>query len=191
VNEIRLYFEGDDKLRPGFKVFLREVDDKARSLRIGFQAVACNSTPVEDFLIGVKKHPQSMNVLLRDSEGPDNDRLCEQFGIPQEHGARVFWMIELMESWFIADPESLKSYYGNGFNRAALNQNPRVEEIPKDDVLSCLNRGTKNTQKGAYHKTKHAPVILQKINPAKVRKAAPQCERLFVSLLAQCNGPAD
>src|SRR5258708_6466710 len=56
VSEIRLYFEGDGALRPGFKALLKEIDERARILHVGFNAVACNATPVDDFLIGVRKH---------------------------------------------------------------------------------------------------------------------------------------
>ena len=90
-----------------------------------------------------------------------------------------------MESWFLADPEKLASYYGNGFTNKALKPNPRVEEIPKTNVLKCLKQATKKTQKGAYHKTAHAPHILKMLDPTKVRKAAPNCDRLFRELLAK------
>ena len=35
------------------------------------------------------------------------------------------------------------------------------------------------TQKGKYHKTMHAPDLLARIDAAKVRAAAPACDRLF------------
>jgi len=77
----------------------------------------------------------------------------------------------------------LKAYYGNGFQESAVRGNPNVEEIPKADVLSRLEKATKGTKKGAYHKTGHAPALLAKIDPVLVRNAAPNCERMFRALL--------
>lgn len=96
-----------------------------------------------------------------------------------------FWMVELMEAWFLADPDALETYYRNGFKRNSLRQNPLVEEIPKADVMSSLLRATRGTQKDAYHKTKHAPNILGLIDPKKVRSRAPNCERLFATAMAK------
>ena len=90
-----------------------------------------------------------------------------------------------MEAWFLADRQTLASYYGERFVSNALKPNPHVEEIPKADVLECLKQATRKTQKGAYHKTAHAPHILASLDPDKVRKAAPECDRLFSEILAE------
>jgi Domain of unknown function (DUF4276) len=174
VTEVRVYFEGDKALRPGFSQFLGPIREKASNRKIRFQLIAGKGNAERDFLIAQKTHQQALNVLLKDSEGP---------GATNENC--VFWMVQLMESWFLADPEKLASYYGNGFSSKALKPNPRVEEIPKADVLECLKQATKNTQKGAYHKTAHAPSILASLGSDTVRKAAPNCDRLFRELLAK------
>ena len=88
-----------------------------------------------------------------------------------------------MESWFLADMNSLKVYYGNGFQESALKGNPAVEQILKADVYSRLKRATRETKRGEYHKTKHAPDLLAKIEPSRVRTAAPNCERMFRIIL--------
>jgi Domain of unknown function (DUF4276) len=174
VTEIRIYFEGDKALRPGFRQFLSEVGDIARMKRIRFQPVAVGGRPEEDFHIALKSHPDAWNVLLRDSEGPNPPRRVS-----------VFWMVQIMEAWFLADPEALERYYGAGFVNNALKKNPRVEGILKVDVLESLKQATKKTQKGVYHKTAHAPEILALLDPHKVREAAPNCARLFRELLAK------
>jgi hypothetical protein len=91
-------------------------------------------------------------------------------------------MVQVMESWFLADTNSLVEFYGQNFNANALPQNANVEKIPKSDVETGLANATKNTQKGKYHKTKHGPKILQLINSQKVRESAPHCQRLFETL---------
>jgi hypothetical protein len=70
-------------------------------------------------------------------------------------------------------------FYGKGFQEAPLRGNPNVEEIPKADVLSRLKKATKDTKRGEYHKTKHAPALLAVINVSRVRSAAPNCDRMF------------
>jgi hypothetical protein len=174
VTEIRIYFEGDKALRSGFSEFLAPIRDAARARRIGFQPIAVGGRTEEDFQIGVRSHPNACNVLLRDSEGHD---------APQRDS--VFLMVQLMEAWFLADPEALERFYGNGFRRNALRQNPEVEEILKADVLESLKQAVKETKKRRYHKTQHAPRILESLDPMKVRRAAPNCDRLCRELLAK------
>ena len=57
--------------------------------------------------------------------------------------------------------------------------NPEVEEIPKKDVFEALRTATKDTSKGRYHKTKHAPFLLKLIDPALVKQASAHCRRMF------------
>ncbi len=63
-----------------------------------------------------------------------------------------------------------------------LKGNPRIEEIPKADVMQRLKLATRGLKKGAYHKTKHAPHILRLLQPSAVKRAAPHCQRLFDAL---------
>ena len=171
--EIRIYFEGDKSLKAGFGVFFAEIRERALAARWEVRIVATGGTPERDFGIALRKHPMAWNVLLRDSEGPlDPNR-------PASHAGSIFWMVEMMESWFHADKDALEGYYKTGFRKDALKPNPNVEEIPKHDLIEGLKAATKDTTKGKYHKTKHAPILLQSIKPALVRKAAPICERIF------------
>jgi hypothetical protein len=174
VTEIRIYFEGDGALRPGFSHFFEELKTKAGVRRFRLIAGGSGAEVEKDYRIALKQHPDAWNILLRDSEGP-----VPSESVDENH----CWMVQLMESWFLADPKALEDYYGDGFKRAALKKNPLVEQIPKDDVLDCLNRATRDTQKRRYDKTGHAPDILARIDPIKVRSAAPHCELLFQRLL--------
>jgi hypothetical protein len=174
VTEIRIYFEGDDALRSGFHQFLSPIREKASEKKIRLQLIAGNATAGADFRTAEKVHSDVLNILLQDSEGSN-------FQVQES----VFWMVQLMEAWFLADPEALESFYGKGFRRNALKQNPHVEQIPKADVLESLKQAVKETKKQRYHKTQHAPRILGSLDPTKVRKAAPNCDRLFRVLLAK------
>jgi len=149
--EIRLYFEGDPALRPGFRRFFSEIENRAREKGIKFAVIAGHSgaEAAKDYQMAQLKHPQALNILLLDSEGPL---------VPNPPKEMNFRMVEIMEAWFLADPEALEGYYkSHHFRTSALKRNAKVEEIPKSDVLACLADATKETPKGRYHKVKHAP----------------------------------
>ena len=93
-------------------------------------------------------------------------------------------MVQMMEAWFLADPEALAAYYGQHFGAKALPGRENVEQIAKSDVERSLKEATKRTQKGEYHKIRHGSDLLAKIDPAKVRRRAPHCERLLTMLAA-------
>lgn len=189
LSEIRIYFEGNDSLRPGFDQFFSEIKLRAREMRCGIRSIATGGEPERDFRTAMRKHPSAWNILLRDSEVPyrsDLSRsLCEKQGWDPSHTDSIFWMVQMMEAWFHADKEALESYYGQHFHRNALRANPNVEEISKPDLMDGLNAATKDTPKHKYHKTRHAPALLERIDPAKVRKAAPNCDKLFATILGR------
>jgi len=175
VTEIRIYFEGDVALRPGFNAFFAELREKARETRVGLRLIAAEGTPDRDFDIARRDHPDAWNILLKDSEGP----------LPANRDDSIFWMVEMMESWFHADKDKLAEFYGPEFQRSSLAANPKVEEIPKRDLVSGLKAAAKPTKKRTYHKTAHAPKLLERIRPDLVRAAAPNCERLFQAVPAR------
>ncbi len=194
VTELRIYFEGDRELRQGISQFLREIRETVRRQRCRFRLVAGEAQAVADFCHALQSHPEAWNILLVDSEGPDDGQLLRR--LQQRHdwkppagchnlGRSVFWMVEVMESWFLADRGALRFFYGNDFRENSLPGNPNVEQIPKSGVLRGLEQATRNCRKGAYHKTRHAPQILMRIDPERVRRAAPNCKRLFDTVLAR------
>lgn len=65
-------------------------------------------------------------------------------------------MVQSMESWFLADRQTLESFYRQGFQGSALPADPNIERIAKRDVLASLNQATRNTRKGQYSKGKHS-----------------------------------
>ena len=181
VSEIRIYYEGDRALKPGFDAFFSEIRQLAKDKACRFQLISTGAKWQQDFRIAIKSHATSWNILLIDSEGPTYSAVetCKKNGWDAVHATSIFWMVEMMESWFHADKSNVASYYGNGFNQNTLAANPHVEEIPKKDLVDGLKAATKDTSKGPYHKTLHAPKLLACINPGLVRKAAPNCGKLF------------
>jgi len=189
--EIRIYFEGDKLLKPGFDAFFDEIKKRTREKRCSFRLVAGGSGELacRDFAIALREHPDSWNILLRDSEGPvgpdASASLCRQHRWDPVHADSIFWMVEMMEAWFHADKSALQNFYKSGFKADALKANPKVEQIPKKDLERGLSEATRKTPKGNYydHKTSHGPALLASLNPTLVRNAAPNCQKLFEAIL--------
>ena len=186
VSELRIYFEGDARLRPGFHKFLSQIVQTARARQCRVDLIATGGTPVADFHAALIAHPNAFNVLVLDSDGPIDGSLADLYRskkLDPKLQDSVFWMVQLMESWFLADIGALKAYYRDGFIESAVTGNPAVEEILNADVYARLKRATKETKRGEYHKTKHAADLLARIDPSRVRSAAPNCDRMFPIIL--------
>ena len=134
-------------------------------------------------------------MLLVDAEGSVTadqpwDHLSKQDSWHRPEGAtseQCHLMVQVMESWFLADKKTLKEYYRKGFNINALPKNPNIENIPKEDVLKGLNNATKNTQMGKYNKGSHSFEILARLDSEKVR-SSPYADRFIKTLLGQGYG---
>ncbi len=129
-------------------------------------------------------------ILLVDAEGPVTTRstwrhLKGNDNWDRPEGAtdgQCHLMVQVMESWFLADLKTLESFFGTGFLRRAFPGNPNVEDVPKHDVLNGLERATRNTGKGRYSKGAHSFNILAMLDPEKVKKASPHANRFIESL---------
>ena len=129
-------------------------------------------------------------VLLVDAEGPVTgagtwQHLQSRDGWSRPHSAsddQCHLMVQVMESWFLADADALEAFYGRGFRRQALPRNPNVEAVPKQDVLNGLDRATADTGKRDYDKGKHSFRILATLDPSKVGSASPYAKRLIETL---------
>lgn len=189
MTEIRVYVEGDPKLRRGFHEFFKDVRKQAGVRRIKFQCIPCGAEPVRDFCCALKSNREALNVLLLDNDGQLSFEGLTQrndWKPPREVSEdKVHWMVQIMESWFLADVETLREYYGPEFASDRLPAYPNVEDAPKTDVERGLKEATRRTSKRQYHKTAHAPDILAKLRPDLVRARAPHCRRLFDTLLAR------
>jgi hypothetical protein len=187
VENIYIYYEGDGKLKEGFRKFLEGFYHKGPKI----QLIAGKGNAIADFMTGLKSNKNAVSVLLIDSEGPNGPNALAQVK-RHDHwesnigstvaNDQVHFMVQVIEAWFLADRQALQGYYGHNFRDGRLRRDSNVEQIPKDDVINGLREATRETQKGAYHKTLHAPDLLARIDPSKVCAAAPSCSRLFDSL---------
>jgi len=100
-------------------------------------------------------------------------------GVPEAH---IHLMVQAMEAWIVADVVALAAYYGQGFRAKVLPQRKNLEDEPKDDRARKLQAATRGTQKGEYHKIRHAADLLAKISSSKVRARCAHAEVLFAVL---------
>lgn len=202
VKAVRIYIEGggDDrqgkrKLREGFRIFLREIAELCRARRIGFDVITCGgrTAAYDDFCAALRIHRDAVCVLLVDAEGPvasegrSWDHLRVRDGWKRPDGvthSQCHLMVQVMESWFLADIDALVAWYGKDFQGSALPTPSDVEKIEKPRIDEALKHATRRTQKGEYHKIRHASELLQRIEPVRVRAKARHCNHLFESLKA-------
>ena len=182
VKEIWLYFEGHKSLREGFRQFFARLPDPPR---IRLVAGCGREQTMRDFVRGIRDHQESLVLLLVDLDGADPADLCAQLrtrAASLDPQSQVHFMVQVMEAWFLADRQALRDFYGPGLQEGRLPGNPQVEGIPKQVVLKGLQLATRKAGKGAYHKTRHAPKLLGRLNPQRVAAAAPHCRALLETL---------
>ncbi len=197
VKEIRVYIEGggDGKntkalIRQGFSGFLQDIVQLARISEIKWQIIICGSrnNAFRDFKNALKSHADAFNLLLVDAEAPVKQspwqhlKSRDNWDSPGVDDTHCHLMVQAMEAWFIADIDTLRKFYGQGFKENAILRNQNVETIDKDSLEPSLKAATYNTSKGEYQKIKHASKLLELLNVAEVRKASHYCDRLFTTL---------
>ena len=92
-------------------------------------------------------------------------------------------MVQVMETWFLADREALRRYFGEGFRDRAIKHWPILEDVPKSTVLEALESATKECRK-PYAKGKTSFELLGEVDPACVAAACPHAEALLQRLRA-------
>ncbi len=201
--EIKLYVEGGSKgshkratikLQQGFDSFFKEIKELARSKKISFKIIPAGNTQstYDDFIFSVENSPQSFNLLLVDSDDALSENESARAFLQKKYkkwklktvkDEQCHLMVQIMESWFIADVDALKQFYGQGFNAGKFPKNRNVEAVEKEQIKKSLKAAIAKTNKKEYHKIEHGSKLLEIINPNKVREAALHCEKLFTEII--------
>ncbi len=179
--------------RRGFSKFFEKAGLKGSMPRIS--ACGGRQQAYDDFCHALNRGGSDrFVVLLVDSEGP-----VTQGSGPWTHLKRrdnwdkptsatddnAHLMVQCMESWFLADKDTLVQYFGSGFNRNALPRRTDIEDISTQDVHRGLKNATRHSiSKDAYHKGRHSFAILAKLNPERVTDASPHAKRLVRTLVS-------
>lgn len=198
--ELRLYVEGggDSKLlrtacRQGFSEFLGKAGLTGHMPRI----VACGGRKqaYDDFCTALSNGEKAL--LLVDSEDHvttaspwqhllirTGDQWPTPAGAREEH---CHLMVQCMESWFLADRQTLQTFFGQGFKANALPAAANsMESIAKQEVYQSLEKATKACKtKGAYGKGEHSFKLLALIDPSKVAVASSWAKRFIDEMKKQ------
>jgi len=208
VVKVKLYVEGGGNssalraaCREGFTTFITNAKIKNRP-----RVVACGGRQdaYDSFCAAIAQGQAAM--LLVDSEetvaalhrsGSPDQGLAWEHLLQQDRWSKpdgtsdtdCHLMVQVMESWFLADRATLQTFFDPGFNASALPAaaNP-VESVAKAAVYRALQQATKSCKtKAPYRKGEHSFKLLARIDPAKVTAASPWAKR-FVEELRKKTG---
>ena len=200
---VKVYVEGggDSKTaktacRAGFSEFFQKAGLTGSMPRI----VACGSrrNAYDSFCTAIDNGEDAL--LLVDSEAPiaarfqdtDNnstwqpwrhlvERVADQWPKPAKAtDIQCHLMVQCMESWFLADRNTLKSFFGQGFNESRLPAEANaIENVTKDQIFSSLANATSACKtKTKYGKGEHSFKLLANIDSTKIISASPWAKRL-------------
>lgn len=210
---VKLYVEGGGDAaalktacREGFTAFLEKAGLKGFMPRI----VACGGRQdaFESYSTAVQSGDAA--VLLVDSEAPVADQ--HQQGepaawLPWQHlkqrkgdgwdkpaagvDTDCHLMVQCMESWFLADRETIKKFFGQGFKENGLPAAARaIESVSKEQVYQSLANSTNDCKtKAKYGKGDHSFKILKLIDPATVTTASPWAARFVTQMKIKMGAP--
>lgn len=132
----------------------------------------------------VERRPDVIPLLLVDSE----DSVRPAHSVWQHLQARDGWarptdagdddaflMVQVMETWFLADRDTLRNYFGAQFAENALRQWPELEAVPKQTVFDALDGATQRR----YAKGKVSFELLAQVDPTRVEAACPHARALL------------
>lgn len=140
------------------------------------------------FRTAVEHHsPGTLPLLLVDSEdavrpddsGWDHLKRRDGWNRPRAAGSEdAFLMVQVMETWFLADRAALRTFFGSHLNDNAFSEWPALETVPKATVLNALERATANC-KTQYAKGRVSFTLLSKVDPAEVERRCPHAQQLL------------
>jgi hypothetical protein len=212
VVSLKIYVEGGGNTnllrtacRRGFSEFLKKTGLSGHMPGI----IACGSRweAFSAFSTAIKKNENAM--LLVDSEAPVKsdcqqgddpltwkpwqhlkNRKGDEWEMPAgAEGSDCHFMVQCMEAWILADRETLKKFFGQGFNEKGLppGENP-IENIDKKQIYQSLENATKDCKvKAKYGKGEHSFKLLAVIDPAIVTSVSPWAKR-FIEIVKQRQG---
>lgn len=189
---VRIYIEGggegqllDTQFRQGWRHFFEAAG--FAGWMPGVVRGQGRSQTFDLFATAVENPRGALPLLLVDSEGPVEEGLSvwqhleARDGWQRPAGAtedQAFLMVQVMETWFLADRELLKRYFGSELREHHLRQWPNLEAVPKITVFEALEKATAGCPK-RYSKGKVSYELLGLLNPQKVETASPNARNLL------------
>jgi Domain of unknown function (DUF4276) len=190
---VKLYIEGggegqllDTLFREGWRQFFAAAGLAGRMPGV---VRGQGRTQTLDLFATAVAHPRggTLPLLLVDSEDPVEEgrsvwqHLEARDGWKQPPGAtedQAFLMVQVMETWFLADRDLLRRYFGSSLRENHLRQWPVLEAVPKPTVFDALARATAGCPK-SYAKGKVSYELLGQLSPPHVEAACPHAKALL------------
>jgi len=185
-----IYIEGggDSKglhvrCRQGFRQLLERCGFSGRMPRL----VACGgrSAAYGDFKTAHESNKAEYVAMLIDSEKPvsnpeetwDHLRNCDRWERPDgADDEQVLFMTTCMETWIVADRDTLRQHYGSSLQESALPSLISLEQGNRQDIQEGLKHATRNCS-NAYQKGKRSFEILGKLEPETMESHLPAFQR--------------
>ena len=197
MSSVSIYMEGGGEglgrramLRDGMDIFLGRLKAATLARLWRWNLVPCGSRgdAFKAFRRAVRGGKGGVIVLLVDSEDPvtaatfrEHLEARDGWTIDFAPDDSIHLMVQTMETWIVADRQTLADYFGEGF---ALDTLPtrNLEAVSKDDIAAALGRAVRNTRGRTYRKLGDGSVLLQRMDPEIVQRHCCACRRLFETL---------
>ena len=140
----------------------------------------------DNFKNAIEKNSSQMALLLVDSEDPMDDieqtwkHLLQRDPWTQPRGAtdeHALLMTTCMETWFVADRETLRIHYGTCLNEGKLPADTSREKRHRHDLLKALEDATKECS-NSYGKGDRSFELLAEIDPDRLIDRLPSFARI-------------
>lgn len=125
-------------------------------------------------------------AMLVDSEEPvadpektwDHLKACDCWERPDgADDEQVLFMTTCMETWIVADRESLRRHYGSQLQESGLPPLVGLERRSRNDIQGDLEHATRKCR-NAYKKGKRSFAVLSQLNPATLEEHLPAFGRM-------------
>lgn len=191
----KLYVEGAGPRRAQQsqcrRAFARFFESAGVKNRPGVEPCGGRKEAFDSFCIALKAGGQGvLPLLLVDAEEP----VAEGHSAWQHLKARDGWsrpkdaaddqaflMVQVMETWLLADPTTLRQHFGPHFSNTPLRAWPALEAVPKQTVYETLDKATVNCPQ-AYRKGGVSFDVLADLDARKVEAACPHAKALLERL---------
>lgn len=190
---VKIYVEGgghgqllDTLFRQGWSEFFKKaglsgkmpkvVRSTSRERTFGLFKIAVRNARQDDLplLLVDSEHPvregQTTWKHLKTHDGWDQP--------PETSKDQAFLMVQVMETWLLADRSLLQRYFGAALRETHLRSWPRLEDVPKQTVLEALHHATRGCPT-PYAKGKVSYELLRELDPKSVEAACPHAAALL------------
>jgi hypothetical protein len=184
--KVHLYVEGGPKgthadglrrFKNSFKQHLVQLDPRLSNLDVS----PCGSTDetIRDYARAVQdKKTDSVVALLVDSDATVTAKTTAAHlraklafvKLAEKDREHIFLMVQCMEAWLVTDKDALEKCFGAKVHSLKFPANPDIESVPKNDILSALDKAASHTPTKHYGKIRDAAEILTVLRPERVAK---------------------